>query len=55
MGKILTYFETRFALRSQRFIEAYEDGLTGPQAAWAYKKYKRHRNYPKRLMEAFDV
>jgi hypothetical protein len=33
----------KFATRSRRFMDAYERGLNGRQAAWAARKYKGHR------------
>ncbi|KAJ3716723.1 hypothetical protein DFJ43DRAFT_1134541 [Lentinula guzmanii] len=33
---------TMFARRSRRFMDAYHQGLTGKQAAWAGKKYHGH-------------
>ena len=32
----------KFAMRSRRFMDAYERGLNGRQAAWAARKYKGH-------------
>ncbi|TFK18795.1 hypothetical protein FA15DRAFT_602691, partial [Coprinopsis marcescibilis] len=40
------------------FINAYAQGLTGPEAAWANKKYHGHRTLPpelvRKLKEEFD-
>ena len=36
----------RYANRAARFISAYGQGLTGPEAAWANRKYHRHRTLP---------
>jgi hypothetical protein len=36
----------RFTNRAARFINAYGEGLTGAQAAWANKKYHGHRTLP---------
>jgi hypothetical protein len=33
----------KFATRSRRFIDAYDRGLDGKQAAWAARKYRGHR------------
>lgn len=33
----------KFATRSWRFMNAYDRGLNGRQAAWAAKKYRGHR------------
>ncbi|OAX32664.1 hypothetical protein K503DRAFT_842527, partial [Rhizopogon vinicolor AM-OR11-026] len=40
---VLESFDTvplDFAMRSMRFIDAYQKGLNGTQAAWAIKKYR---------------
>lgn len=44
----------RFANRSLRFMDAYQKGLNGSQAAWASKKYRGHRILPQSLMEDLD-
>ncbi|KIO18904.1 hypothetical protein M407DRAFT_83446 [Tulasnella calospora MUT 4182] len=36
----------RFANRSVRFMDAYRQGLSGSQAAWAGRKYHGHRTLP---------
>ncbi|KAG8915216.1 hypothetical protein FRC01_003742 [Tulasnella sp. 417] len=36
----------RFANRSARFMDAYRQGLSGSQAAWAGRKYHGHRTLP---------
>jgi transposase len=36
----------RFVIRAHRFADAYRQGLDGPQAAWAARKYKGHRVLP---------
>ncbi|KAF9470805.1 hypothetical protein BDN70DRAFT_981143, partial [Pholiota conissans] len=36
----------RYANRSARFIDAYSQGLSGPEASWANKKYHGHRTLP---------
>jgi hypothetical protein len=33
-------------MRTQRFMDAYDRGLTGARAAYAAKKYKGHRMPP---------
>ncbi|KAG2153113.1 uncharacterized protein EDB93DRAFT_1249026 [Suillus bovinus] len=43
-----------FAMRSARFIDAYQKGLNGTQAAWAIKKYRGHRVLPQSIMEELD-
>jgi len=41
----------RFANRSLRFMNAYDRGLNGRQAAWASRKYHGHRVLPNSIME----
>ncbi|PPQ85514.1 hypothetical protein CVT25_006561, partial [Psilocybe cyanescens] len=41
----------KFANRSRRFMDVYETGLNGRQAAWAARKYKGHRVLPVGIME----
>ena len=36
----------RFANRSARFIDAYTQGLSGAEAAWANRRYHGHRTLP---------
>ncbi|OAX34969.1 hypothetical protein K503DRAFT_644867, partial [Rhizopogon vinicolor AM-OR11-026] len=36
--------------RSMRFIDAYQKGLNGTQAAWAIKKHHGHRVLPQPIM-----
>jgi hypothetical protein len=35
-----------YANRAARFISAYGQGLSGPEAAWANRKYHGHRTLP---------
>ncbi|KAJ6610277.1 hypothetical protein B0H10DRAFT_1811937, partial [Mycena sp. CBHHK59/15] len=44
-----------FANRSMRFMDAYTKGLTGPEAAWASRKYPGHRTNPDRLMDDMEA
>ncbi|KAJ8595263.1 hypothetical protein M405DRAFT_728397, partial [Rhizopogon salebrosus TDB-379] len=44
----------RFAIRSTKFMDAYQRGLNGVQAAWAIKKYRGHRVLPPSIMQEFD-
>ncbi|KIK77209.1 hypothetical protein PAXRUDRAFT_167514 [Paxillus rubicundulus Ve08.2h10] len=44
----------RFATRSQQFIDAYQKGLTGQQAAWAMSKYHGHCVLPESIWLEFD-
>jgi hypothetical protein len=41
----------KFATRSWRFLDAYDRGLNGKQAAWAARKYRGHRVLPQNLMD----
>lgn len=41
IGHLISY-----ANRAARFISAYGQGLTGPEAAWANRKYHGHRTLP---------
>ncbi|KAF8134839.1 hypothetical protein EV363DRAFT_1396310 [Boletus edulis] len=38
-----------------RFVDAYNKGLSGAQAAWAIKKYCGHRILPDSIMHQFDA
>ncbi|KAL1745131.1 hypothetical protein HDZ31DRAFT_37083, partial [Schizophyllum fasciatum] len=40
----------RYANRSKRYIHAYEEGLTGAQAAWANRRYHSHRTLPPQIV-----
>jgi len=44
----------RFANRSRRFMDAYNKGLDGKQAAWASRKYRGHRVLPASLMDDME-
>ena len=35
-----------YANRAARFISAYDQSLSGPEAAWANRKYHGHRTLP---------
>jgi hypothetical protein len=39
-------FLHRFANQAAWFVNAYREGLSGVQAAWANKKYHGHRTLP---------
>jgi hypothetical protein len=41
----------KFATRSRRFIDGYDRGLDGKQAAWAARKYRGHRVLPQDILE----
>ena len=51
---ILNDLSCRFATRARRFIDAYDKGLNGKQAAWASKKYRGHRVLPESIMADLD-
>ncbi|KAF8218648.1 hypothetical protein L208DRAFT_1349008, partial [Tricholoma matsutake] len=44
----------RFANHSHQFIDAYDKGLTGQQAAWAAWKYRSHCILPETLMDDLE-
>ncbi|KIJ31485.1 hypothetical protein M422DRAFT_266863 [Sphaerobolus stellatus SS14] len=44
----------RFANRSARFMDGYQQGLTGSQASWANKKYHGHRVLPESIMNELE-
>ncbi|KIJ08616.1 hypothetical protein PAXINDRAFT_88609 [Paxillus involutus ATCC 200175] len=44
----------KYATRSRRFIDAYQKGLDGKQAAWAAKKYHGHRILLPSILREFD-
>jgi hypothetical protein len=44
----------KFANKSRRFIDAYQKGLNGRQAAWAARKYQSHRVLPPGFMEDLE-
>ena len=44
----------RFSTRSCRFMDAYERGLNGKQAAWASKKYSSHQVLPEFIIMELD-
>ncbi len=52
--KILLIYIARYTRRSVRFMDAYQRGLDGKQAAWANKKYRGHRVLPDSLMKDMD-
>jgi hypothetical protein len=41
---------SRYANRAARFISAYSQGLSGPEAVWANRKYHGHRILPPSMM-----
>ena len=44
----------RFSTQSLWFMDAYEKGLTGSQAAWASWKYQGHRTLPDTILAELD-
>ncbi|KAJ7495659.1 hypothetical protein B0H11DRAFT_1716661, partial [Mycena galericulata] len=40
----------RYANHSARFIHGYTEGLSGDQAAWANRRYHRHRTLPPEML-----
>ncbi|KAG2066940.1 hypothetical protein BDR04DRAFT_898106 [Suillus decipiens] len=45
----------RFPTQACRFMNAYDKGLNGKQAAWTSKKYKGHRVLPDNVLHNLDV
>ena len=43
---LIYYIRYMYANRSARFIDAYSQGLSRPEAAWANRKYHGHRTLP---------
>jgi hypothetical protein len=52
LGLLIACFS--FANRSARFMDAYDKGLNGQQAAWAARKYRGHRVLPESLMDDLE-
>ncbi|KAG2115106.1 uncharacterized protein F5147DRAFT_522999, partial [Suillus discolor] len=44
----------KYSIRFQRFMDAYQKGLNGQQAAWAAKRYHGHCVLPDAIMHEFD-
>ncbi|KAJ8589880.1 hypothetical protein M405DRAFT_737872, partial [Rhizopogon salebrosus TDB-379] len=44
----------KYACHSRRFMNAYQKGLTGKQAAWATKKYRGHRVLPDSILAELE-
>ncbi|KAF8601302.1 hypothetical protein BDV93DRAFT_446005 [Ceratobasidium sp. AG-I] len=44
----------KFVTRCRRFVHAYQDGLTGAEAAWANKMYNGHRVVTESVMQLMD-
>ena len=44
----------KFATRSRRLMDAYEQGLNGCQAAWAARKYQGHRVLPVSILNDLE-
>ncbi|KAJ7445346.1 hypothetical protein B0H11DRAFT_1746798 [Mycena galericulata] len=45
----------RFANRSERFMDAYNIGLNGSQAAWAARKYRGHRTLQEWIWDELEA
>ncbi|KAK0470853.1 hypothetical protein IW261DRAFT_922655, partial [Armillaria novae-zelandiae] len=45
---------SRFATCSLRFMDAYQRGLNGAQAAWAAKKYRGHCTIPDTILQELE-
>jgi hypothetical protein len=50
--KLATWY--KFAMKSHRFIDAYDKGLNGKEVAWASKKYHGHWVLPESLLRDLD-
>jgi hypothetical protein len=58
LDQVLLESMCQFVIRVHRFANAYRQGLDGPQAAWAARKYKGHRILPldfRKEMEAAGI
>ena len=44
----------KYANRSRRFMDAYDRGLNGSQAAWAARKYRGHRVLPQNILDELE-
>ena len=44
-------YQSSYANQAARFISAYGQGLSGPEAAWANRKYHSHRTLPLDMAE----
>jgi hypothetical protein len=45
----------RYVTWALRFMDTYQKGLNGKQAAWAAKKYHRHCVIPKTILQELEV
>ncbi|KIK94459.1 hypothetical protein PAXRUDRAFT_142811 [Paxillus rubicundulus Ve08.2h10] len=52
---IICEYPCRFGTQSCCFIDAYQKGLNGQQAAWATKKYHGHWVLPEHILWDFDM
>ena len=50
LGSISLQMMKKFATQSRCFMDAYEHGLDGKQAAWAAQKYRGHRVLPQNIL-----
>jgi hypothetical protein len=46
LNNLINLIWVSYANRAARFISAYGQDLTGPEAAWANRKYHGHRTLP---------
>ena len=44
----------KYATRSRWFMDAYDCGLNGIQAAWAARKYRGHRALPQNILDELE-
>ncbi|KAG1719221.1 hypothetical protein EDB19DRAFT_1648534 [Suillus lakei] len=51
---VLSHLNLRYARCSRRFMNAYQIGLSGKQAAWATKKYRGHRVLPNSILAELE-
>ena len=54
LGSIPLSMMKKFATRSRRFMDAYDRGLNGRQAAWAARKYRGHRVLPQNILDELE-
>ncbi|KAI6109934.1 hypothetical protein F5141DRAFT_1004149, partial [Pisolithus sp. B1] len=43
-----------FSNHSKQFLDAYQQGLNGKQAAWASKRYQGHQVLPEGILKELD-
>jgi hypothetical protein len=52
---VLSHLNLRYARHSRRFMNAYQKGLSGKQAAWATKKYHGHWVFPNSVLTELKI